>query len=134
MTIFFFLIVPTKEFGKQANDKISFQCDVSSLQTIQFMMNFSAEELLDMVLIYGECRQNGAPPLRLYAERFPQRRQPTDSRVIVRAVTRLRNNERAVPVCTGGHRPRINVRTDENDLRSFCRKAWLQHLKGRAGV
>ena len=77
------------------------------------MMNFSAEEILDVVFIYGECGQNGAASLRLYAVRFRQRREPTDSRIIVRAVTRVRNYERVVRVRIGGHRPRINVRSGE---------------------
>lgn len=82
-------------------------------------LNFSAEEMVDMILIYGECR-NGAACLRLYAERFPHRRQPTDSRIIVRAITRLRNNERVVPVRTGGPRPRIDVRAEERILNHFA--------------
>lgn len=51
---------------------------------------FSNSELVDMMLIYGEARQNSLLARRLYAERYPARRLPTP-RLFVRIVQRLRD-------------------------------------------
>ena len=37
---------------------------------------YENEELVNMLIIYGECRQNAAAASRLYAERFPLRVHP----------------------------------------------------------
>lgn len=81
-------------------------------------LNFSAEELVDMILVYGECLCNGNAALRLYAERFPARRQPNNARVIVNAIIRLRNNNPPVPVNRGGPQ-RLHVREEERVLDHF---------------
>jgi len=39
---------------------------------------FTNEEKLNMILIYGECRKNRRNALRVYEERYPNRRQPSD--------------------------------------------------------
>ena len=41
------------------------------------MVKSENNELVDMVLIYGECRQSAAAASRLYAERFSLRAHPT---------------------------------------------------------
>lgn len=38
---------------------------------------YSSAEYVDMLLIYGEARQNSYQAQRLYQERYPERRQPT---------------------------------------------------------
>lgn len=40
------------------------------------MENYSKNEKVDMLLIYGECRKNAVAASVLYAERFPDRRHP----------------------------------------------------------
>lgn len=37
---------------------------------------YSADEYVDMLLIYGECRKNSREAAALYRERYPQRRHP----------------------------------------------------------
>lgn len=39
---------------------------------------YTIEEYTDMILIYGEALKNGNEAMRLYQERFPYRRHPTD--------------------------------------------------------
>lgn len=41
------------------------------------MENYTRSEKIDMLLVFGECRQNSTDAARLYAERFPGRRHPT---------------------------------------------------------
>jgi hypothetical protein len=71
-----------------------------------------------MILLYGECRGNGNAALRLYAERFPTRRQPNHGRVIVNTLIRLRNNNPPVPINRGGA-PQLHVREEEHVLDHF---------------
>jgi len=52
-------------------------------------MAYSAHEYIDMVITYGACGGNGCATRRLYAERFPERKQP-DSSAILRCIHRLR--------------------------------------------
>ncbi|KAJ8728998.1 hypothetical protein PYW07_006694 [Mythimna separata] len=80
---------------------------------------FSAQEYANMVLIYAECNYDGARALRMYGERYPNAHQPRNSRVIVSALVRIRNNEPVVPRRSGGPRPVISVRQEENVLRHF---------------
>ncbi|EFN72091.1 hypothetical protein EAG_09942, partial [Camponotus floridanus] len=37
---------------------------------------YGNQELVDMLLIYGECHKNQRRAAALYAERFPERRHP----------------------------------------------------------
>lgn len=39
--------------------------------------DFTNEEKLDMILIYGECRKNRRDAFRVYGERYPDRRMPS---------------------------------------------------------
>ncbi|EZA57091.1 hypothetical protein X777_01697 [Ooceraea biroi] len=38
---------------------------------------YSFEEQVDMILIYGECQKNSVRAQNLYAERYPNRTQPS---------------------------------------------------------
>lgn len=53
-------------------------------------------EYTDMILIYGETRQNSVAARDLYAERFPNRRHPA-CKTIVDAVYRLRDTGSVIP-------------------------------------
>lgn len=80
---------------------------------------FSAEEYVNMVMVYAECNYNGERALRVYAERFPNARRPRNARVIWSAISRLRNNEPVVPRSGGGPRPTITVHQEESVIRHF---------------
>ena len=60
--------------------------------------HFTAEEYIDMILIYGECGQNGALAIQTYRERYGKtRRCPSDYRTFIKAVQRVRENQPVVP-------------------------------------
>lgn len=42
------------------------------------MVQFSNAEKLDMICIYGEARRNAKEAVRIYANRYPDRRLPSD--------------------------------------------------------
>lgn len=48
----------------------------SCLQLIKIKMNYSTEEMVDMIYILGECQRNCMLASRVYAQRFPFRRHP----------------------------------------------------------
>ena len=50
---------------------------------------FTNDEYTDMLLLYGETGHNAAAARRLYGERYPMRRLPSE-RVFTRTVARLR--------------------------------------------
>ncbi|KYN42011.1 hypothetical protein ALC56_03575 [Trachymyrmex septentrionalis] len=52
-------------------------------------MAYSAHEYIDMVIAYGACGGNSHATSRLYAERFPGRKQPNSSSIL-RCIHRLR--------------------------------------------
>ena len=54
---------------------------------------YENNELVDIILTYGECQQNAAAACRLYAERFPLRNHPAP-RMFVNLVRRLRETLR----------------------------------------
>ena len=64
-------------------------------------MVFTNEEMVDMLLIYGECFQNAKQAEQRYAERFPERRHPTRP-TFTNIVSRLRE--------TGSLSPRKRIR------------------------
>lgn len=74
-----------------------------------------------MILMYGEAGQNANQALILYRERFPNRRIPRDSRVIVRALQRIREDMpitgRIIPSTNG---PRVDVDNEERILEHFA--------------
>lgn len=60
-------------------------------------MAYDAREMCDMILLYGETHGNAAEALRLYRERYPNRRHPHNPRFLLGAVQRVRENRRIVP-------------------------------------
>nr|CAI5824613.1 unnamed protein product [Callosobruchus analis]CAI5855565.1 unnamed protein product [Callosobruchus analis]CAI5861025.1 unnamed protein product [Callosobruchus analis] len=42
-------------------------------------MSYSFDEMTDMLLIYGEAKNNGRQAVRLYVQKFPNRRIPHHS-------------------------------------------------------
>ena len=66
---------------------------------------FSNSELVDIVLAYGEARQNARLAERIYAERFPQRRHP-NHRMFVGITQRLRDTGSLRPNHGRGGGPR----------------------------
>lgn len=73
------------------------------------MADYSPNEIVDIILVLGECHSNYNAASRLYAQRFPERRHPTDM-TIRSLVQRARN----------GHlvRQRQHHEYDENDARA----------------
>ena len=64
-------------------------------------MVYTNEEMVYMLLIYGECFQNAKQAEQRYAERFPERRHPTRPN-LTNIVSRLRE--------TGNLSPRKRIR------------------------
>jgi len=75
------------------------------------MTDYPPKEIVDMILILGECHNNYYAASRLYAERFPGRRHPNNT-TIQRLTQRTRN----------GHlvRQRRCHDYDENDARAVA--------------
>jgi hypothetical protein len=42
------------------------------------MFTYSNDEKTDMILVYGECLKNASLAARVYAQRYPERRVPSD--------------------------------------------------------
>lgn len=59
-------------------------------------MRFTNEEMVDMLLLYGECHQNATRAAQLYAQRYPNRRHPTRP-TFTNIVNRLRATGRLSP-------------------------------------
>ena len=70
-------------------------------------MVFTNEEIVDMLLIYGECFQYAKQTEQRYAERFPERRHPTRPN-FTNIVSRRRRK-------TGGLSPRKRIRKKNCD-------------------
>lgn len=76
-------------------------------------MALSKEEMIDMVLVLGECERNSLLAARVYGQRYPNRRHPrveSFSRVLQRFLTRG-------SVESGTRNYAQTVRTDENEFR-----------------
>ncbi|GBP34898.1 hypothetical protein EVAR_26487_1 [Eumeta japonica] len=58
-----------------------------------------------MIICYGEARGNARKALRIYVERYPDRRHPSDSRIITSAYQRVLENRPIVPNQEGAGRP-----------------------------
>ncbi|GBP30939.1 hypothetical protein EVAR_28580_1 [Eumeta japonica] len=86
------------------------------------MSLFSANEYLDMVLVYAQCGYNSGRAVREYAERYPKRRHPKRGDVIIGAMTRIRNNQPIVPIHSGGGPRPIPLKLEENILEHFRRQ------------
>lgn len=89
-------------------------------------INYSSQELCDMVLLYGETRGNAARAFNLYRDRYPNRRHPANGRVIVNAVQRVRDNQ---PI-TGGVQPAQGPGAAFN-VRLALERRILQHFRQR---
>ncbi|ENN74511.1 hypothetical protein D910_00881, partial [Dendroctonus ponderosae] len=57
---------------------------------------FTNIEYADMLLVMGECHSNVAEAVRTYANRFPNRRQPS-AHVLRRLIQRARDTGRLAP-------------------------------------
>lgn len=80
-------------------------------------MGFTAEEYTDMIVCYGLAEENAIAAARLYAERFPNRRHPTDLSII-RCLRRLRETGFILP--QRQNRPvHRHINVDEEVLRVF---------------
>ncbi|CAK1594725.1 unnamed protein product [Parnassius mnemosyne] len=85
---------------------------------------YTATELTDMILIYGECHQNAALALRTYRERYGNTRTcPTNLRTITWAVQKLRENRRLVNSYEyeGANAKEIPVNKEDNILQYSSR-------------
>lgn len=51
---------------------------------------FTAEEYTDMIICYGMAGENAAAAMRLYAERFPNRKRHPSSSTILHCIHRVR--------------------------------------------
>lgn len=82
-------------------------------------MAYTAHELFDMILIYGETGGNALRTTRLYRERFPNRRAPSYT-CIVDVVFRVRETGRLLPTYEGRGRERTRrVLRAEEELLDF---------------
>lgn len=68
------------------------------------MPDYTPSQIVDMTLIFGECRGSYRQAARLYANRYPGRRHPTD-KTIKRLLVRARR----------GNLKRVRNRTQLND-------------------
>lgn len=78
------------------------------------MAYFSVREYYDMILTYGEAYQNSREAVRLYQERYPDRRTPHRG-TITAAAQRLRDTGSLLPRGEGRERQR-NFAADEEIL------------------
>ncbi|KAI5641200.1 hypothetical protein NE865_06464 [Phthorimaea operculella] len=58
---------------------------------------FTAKEYADMLLCYGEAMGNATEALKLYVEKYPNRRHPSDPRVVEDMYQRVIENKPIVP-------------------------------------
>lgn len=68
-------------------------------------MQYSNEEYTDMLLVYGYCERNGHECVRVYSERFPNRRVP-HRQTFAAVERRLRETGRFAPVTANFGRQR----------------------------
>lgn len=79
------------------------------------MAFFSTREYHDMLLIYGESQGNSRGAVRLYNERYPNRRQP-NCRTFVSVSQRLLENGSVIPKKTSGRNRTDRVLAVEDDI------------------
>ncbi|KAJ8980945.1 hypothetical protein NQ317_001208 [Molorchus minor] len=79
---------------------------------------YANNELVDMLLMYGECHQVAAEASRRYSERFPNRFHPTPRRFVY--VTQRARDTGQIQEHRGRHagraRPRHMLQTEEGIL------------------
>ncbi|KAF9791420.1 hypothetical protein SFRURICE_003595, partial [Spodoptera frugiperda] len=76
---------------------------------------YSAREYGNMLMCLGEARGNASLALRIYRERHPNVRHPSDSRIITAAFQRVLENRPIAPAASGGGRP-ADVQSEERIL------------------
>ncbi|CAH2096601.1 unnamed protein product [Euphydryas editha] len=76
---------------------------------------YSAREYGDMVMCLGQPEGNALRALRIYTEKFPNRRHPSNSGMITAAFQRVLENRPIAPVAAGGGRE-TEVQTEVNIL------------------
>ncbi|KAG5334324.1 HS71L protein, partial [Acromyrmex charruanus] len=98
-------------------------------------MAYSAHEYIDMVITYGACGGNSHATSRLYAERFPERKQPNSSSIL-RCIHRLR--ETGSVFVTPSFRRQRGVRRraciEEKILRAYENGKNVCHIARSFGV
>lgn len=67
----------------QSRRKYQYHCDMHYVLlvplSIKFTMaHYTPNEIVDMLLVLGECRYNYKEAARLYRDRFPRRRHPSN--------------------------------------------------------
>lgn len=73
-----------------------------------------------MILIYGECQQNATQAVRTYRQRYGEtRRCPTNARIIVQAVQRIRENQPLVLLREGVPPREVAVSLERRILEHF---------------
>lgn len=86
-------------------------------------MSLAATDYLNLILLYAESGYNARAALRIYRERFPPP-HPTNPRVILNAMYRVRENRPIVPRTSlddqrGGRSRRVPVQLEERILHYF---------------
>ncbi|KAF9807702.1 hypothetical protein SFRURICE_006125 [Spodoptera frugiperda] len=76
---------------------------------------YSAREYGNMLMCLGEARGNASLALRIYRERHPNVRHPSDSRTITAAFQRVLENRPIAPAASGGGRL-ADVQSEERIL------------------
>ncbi|KAF9793847.1 hypothetical protein SFRURICE_007378 [Spodoptera frugiperda] len=76
---------------------------------------YSAREYGNMLMCLGEARGNASLALRIYRERHPNVRHPSDSRIITAAFQRVLENRPIAPAASGGGRL-ADVQSEERIL------------------
>lgn len=88
---------------------------------------YSAREYGNMLMCLGEARGNASLALRIYRERHPNVRHPSDSRIITAAFQRVLENRPIAPAASGGGRPAVRER-----LSVMLEDRWIGRLGPQA--
>lgn len=75
-------------------------------------MNFSTQELVDMIWILGECHKNCLLATRIYSERFPERRKPNKN-AFIKAMNRFNRTASAA------YEKKVRIKTVVNEENEF---------------
>ena len=78
------------------------------------MVDYTAEEYTDMIILYGVAGENAHAAARLYAERFPDRERHPDHNIILRCIQRARTMEVLTSDRRNAGAP-VNYRVDEEE-------------------
>lgn len=88
---------------------------------------FTANDYVDMLLIYGECQKNSRDARRLYQERFPERPTPSH-RTFENVERRMRTGSFPSPKNSNHSRP---VRNEANTINVLALVAMNPHMSVR---